>query len=173
MPPAGFPARPVAMHRRALFFHRPTMTTRPVKPTSTRGGSCLGKSSEPGFTLIETLIALAIIAISFAAASRSIMMMVNSEDTLRVTTLAHYSADNELTEIRLREAWLPAGEKRYPCPQGNYLFICTRSVSYTIKRGIERIDISVSLPPKPHRYASMSSYFYDPIRDLGRINPDD
>ncbi|MCQ0034717.1 type II secretion system protein GspI, partial [Burkholderia glumae] len=102
-----------------------------------------------------------------------IMMMVNSEDTLRVTTLAHYSADNELTEIRLREAWLPAGEKRYPCPQGNYLFICTRSVSYTIKRGIERIDISVSLPPKPHRYASMSSYFYDPIRDLGRVNPDD
>ncbi|SEC10662.1 type II secretion system protein I [Pseudomonas marginalis] len=66
---------------------------------------------EQGFTLIEVLVALAIIAVAMAAAVRVAGLMTQSNGLLRDRSMALLSAQGRLAELRL-EGRLPRGTKR-------------------------------------------------------------
>ena len=54
-----------------------------------------------GFTLIEVVVALAIVAIGMLAVFKTIGDTVNNVDELRDRSLAEWIADNRITEIRI------------------------------------------------------------------------
>ena len=62
-----------------------------------------------GFTLLEVMVALAIVAIALAAAVKASAMSVDNLSYLRNKTLAHWVALNLLAERRLQPVWPAVG----------------------------------------------------------------
>ena len=62
-----------------------------------------------GFTLIEVLVALAILAIALSAALRATNISTDTAITLRQKTLASFVANNLLAEAVAKRIFPPAG----------------------------------------------------------------
>lgn len=62
-----------------------------------------------GFTMIEVLVALAIIAVALAASLRAVGSMAAGEQDLHRRLLAGWSADNELAQLRLSHTFPDVG----------------------------------------------------------------
>lgn len=58
-----------------------------------------------GFTLLEVMIALAIIAISLAAATTAISGNIRNASGLQQRTYAHWVAMNKMAELQLSKQW--------------------------------------------------------------------
>ena len=65
-----------------------------------------------GFTLIEVMVALTIIAISLGALLNTSGTQANSAAYLKHKTLAHWVAVNELTQIRIAKEFPDLGDKK-------------------------------------------------------------
>ena len=72
---------------------------------------------ESGFTLIEVMVALAILAVVAVAASRASSAYLSSVDVLRTRTLAHFVAQNAAADLRIQETWLTAKHPNNQCPR--------------------------------------------------------
>lgn len=60
-----------------------------------------------GFTLVEVMVALAIVAMALPAMLTLITAQLDSAGSVREKTYAYWVAENELTRIRLRQAYFP------------------------------------------------------------------
>ncbi len=56
---------------------------------------------QPGFTLLEVLVALVIVALGLMAAFGQVNQSLTVSSRLRDKTLAHWIASNEMTRMRL------------------------------------------------------------------------
>ena len=65
-----------------------------------------------GFTLIEVMVALTIIAISLGALLSTSGTQANSAAYLKQKTLAHWVAVNELTELRMAKEFPAPGDEK-------------------------------------------------------------
>ena len=65
---------------------------------------------QSGFTLIEVMVALTIIAISLGALLSTSGTQANSVAYLKQKTLAHWVAVNELTELRMAKEFPAPGD---------------------------------------------------------------
>ncbi|MGD8709389.1 MAG: type II secretion system minor pseudopilin GspI [Ectothiorhodospiraceae bacterium] len=63
------------------------------------------KRRHSGFTLIEVLVALAIIALGLAAVIQAAGQSTANASALRDRTFAHWVAMNKLTEMQVQGAW--------------------------------------------------------------------
>jgi len=97
-----------------------------------------------GFTLIEVLVALAILAVALAAASRAAAMMADSSAELRERLLAGWVAQNRLAELQARRAWPEAGIREGEVEQAGGKMVWREAVSATQNRAFRRIEISVA-----------------------------
>jgi general secretion pathway protein I len=108
-----------------------------------------------GFTMIEVLVALAIIAVALAASLRAVGMLANDEGELHRRLLAGWSADNALTEVHLVREWPDIGEQSFDCSQGNLPLTCTERVSATPNPIFRRVEISVTTPGRSGNLAQL------------------
>src|SRR3989442_4999831 len=58
-----------------------------------------------GFTLVEILVALAVLAIALTATARSLGAALDTTAALRDRTLARWVAEDRLAELELRREW--------------------------------------------------------------------
>ena len=96
-----------------------------------------------GFTLIEVLIALAVIALALLALTRTASMQVRDFDALRERTLAGWVAANALTETRLASPFPATGRSDGHMQLAGREWRWTREVLATQNAEIRRIDIRV------------------------------
>ncbi|WP_374692776.1 MULTISPECIES: type II secretion system minor pseudopilin GspI [unclassified Burkholderia] len=108
-----------------------------------------------GFTMIEVLVALAIIAVALAASIRAVGTMATNASDLHRRLLAGWSADNALAQLRLTHAWPEVGEQSFDCSQGNLQLVCTQRVSTTPNPVFRRVQMSVSMPGRAGVLAQM------------------
>lgn len=108
-----------------------------------------------GFTMIEVLVALAIIAVALAASLRAVGALATGEADLHNRLLAGWSADNELAQLRLTHIWPDLGSHSFDCSQGNLKLICTDSVSATPNPIFRRVEVNVTSPGKKGSLAQM------------------
>lgn len=99
-----------------------------------------------GFTMIEVLVALAIIAVALAASLRAVGALATSEADLHRRLLAGWSADNELAQLRLTHTWPDIGSRSFDCSQGNLKLICIDRVSSTPNPIFRRVEVVVESP---------------------------
>lgn len=96
-----------------------------------------------GFTLIEILVALAIIAIALTAVVAETGQHVNSTIHMRDRTLAHWVAMNRVTEHLAATQWAPVGVSNGVDELAGREWFWTTTVSATPDGDIRRVDVEV------------------------------
>ena len=115
---------------------RAHMTTHSTRQTS------LSKR-EDGFTLIEVMVALAILAVVAVAASRASSAYLSSVEVLRTRTLAHFVAQNAAADLRIQESWLTANSTQTVDAQGRTWQVAM-IVNNTLSPALKEVNISVA-----------------------------
>lgn len=120
-------------------LYKPLMTSQPMsfKSISTKPGR------ESGFTLIEVMVALAILAVVAVAASRASSAYLSSVDILRTRTLAHFVAQNAAADLRIQETWLTANRAQTVNAQGRDWQI-VMTVGDAITPALKEVNIAVA-----------------------------
>lgn len=77
----------------------------------------LRRSMARGFTLIEVMVALAIVALTLAAGLRAAGALTDNAQRLADVMAAQWCAENQLTELRLQGALPGSGETDFSCTQ--------------------------------------------------------
>jgi general secretion pathway protein I len=96
-----------------------------------------------GFTLIEILVALAIVAIALAAGLKATTALTNNAQRQSSVLLAHICAENELVRARLSRQMPDIGESRVACEQAGRVFDVAISVLPTPNPSFRRVDAQV------------------------------
>ena len=112
-----------------------------------------------GFTLIEVLVALAILAVALAAATRASSMSLSGSESLRQRLLAGWVAQNRLAEHTARRDWPETGSQSGEAEQGGVPWRWEERVSATPNDLFRRIEIVVYPASQPgHEAARLAGY---------------
>lgn len=99
-----------------------------------------------GFTLVEILVALAIVAVALAAGMRALAQSADSASTLKARTLALWVAQNRLATAQLADPWPALGSATGESEQAGSRFVWRESVSGTQNPAFRKIEITVAEP---------------------------
>ena len=99
-----------------------------------------------GFTLLEVLVALAIVGTALGASLRAVGSLTQNSSDLRASMMATWSAENRLAQIRLGREWPPLGQRRFDCPQDDLPLMCEEYVYSTPNPYFRRVEVSVMAP---------------------------
>jgi len=116
-----------------------------------------------GFTLIEVLVALAIVSFALAAMAGTMVQMLNAANTMRDRTYASWIANNKITEMRLSnvlpEVSTSSGEVTYAGVDWNWRAV----VSETGVENLYRIDVSISFPGQDPLMRPVTGFIGEPV----------
>jgi general secretion pathway protein I len=116
-----------------------------------------------GFTLIEILVALAIVAIGLAAAVRATSQVTAGNENARVRLVATWVAQDRLVERSARRDWPAPGMVSGSAAQGPFAFAWRESVSATADPSLRRIDIAIAETARPdYVVARLTGYLFAP-----------
>lgn len=101
-------------------------------------------SRQRAFTLVEVLVALAILAVALAAASRSVALSTDSAIEHKQRVLAGLVAENRLGELVARRAWPGVGVTEGTEKQAGVDLRWRAEVFATPHPGLRRVEIQVS-----------------------------
>ncbi len=99
--------------------------------------------SAGGFTLLETLAALAVLAVALSSAIQAASGFARNAAYLRDRTLAHWVALNQATERRVRKEWPQMGVIKGQERMGNRDWYWVVLVSSTPVDSIRKMEIEV------------------------------
>ena len=102
-----------------------------------------GRLRVHGFTLIEVLVALAILAVALAAAVRSVSLATESTIELRERLLGTGAAQNRIAEYAARPLWPDIGTREGTAEQAGVRFIWRENVSGTPNPRFRRVEVRV------------------------------
>jgi general secretion pathway protein I len=111
--------------------------------TRAHGNSRSGLPAHRGFTLIEVLAALVIVALGMIAAIQAVTQSARNGVYLRDKTLAHWIGMNVLTERRLQPAPPDVAESTGRVEYANQLWQWSMKVTQTQVSSLRRMDIRV------------------------------
>lgn len=96
-----------------------------------------------GFTLVEVLVALSIVAIALTAGSQATLSLTRNAERQSDVLLAQVCAENELVRARLSRQMPGVGDTRIDCEQAGRNFTVAVSVRPTPNPNFRRIDAEV------------------------------
>jgi general secretion pathway protein I len=118
---------------------------------------------QTGFTLLEVMVALAIVGLALATASISISQMAGNASTLQERTYASWIAQNKITELRLSgeipEVKATSGELEF----ANRTWGWRAVVSATDVENLRRVDVTISWPGDEYGIYQVSGFVGEPM----------
>jgi len=96
-----------------------------------------------GFTLIEMLVALAIVAVALLAGVRAVGTMAQTSAELKLRLLAQIAAENRVAELRAARAFPGIGSRTVACPQARVPLECVEEAKATPNPLFRRIEVRV------------------------------
>jgi general secretion pathway protein I len=96
-----------------------------------------------GFTLIEILVALAVVAVALAAGSQATSALTRAAARQSAQWLAQLCAENELIRLRLTRQLPGVGDSTSECQQAGRTLQVTLSVVPTPNPNFRRVDALV------------------------------
>jgi general secretion pathway protein I len=104
-----------------------------------------------GFTLIEVLVALAILAVALAAVIRSAGIAADGTLELKERLHATWIAQNRIAEYSTRSLWPDVGTRAGNAEQGGVAFAWRETVTATPNPLFRRVEVQVYGPRTPER----------------------
>jgi general secretion pathway protein I len=111
-----------------------------------------------GFTLLEVLVALAIIAIALTAAVRASGVSLDSSAQVRERMFATWIAQNRLAELTARRAFPDLGRHNGEATQAGRKFTWEEIVGPTPNDNFRRVEIQVHAAGQDHVAATLVGY---------------
>jgi len=97
-----------------------------------------------GFTLIEVLVALAIVAVALGAGINAAGALTGNAQRLSDVSLAQWCADNRLVNLKLARQFPGTGDSDFACDQLGRSFKGQLRVRPTPNPNFRRVDASVA-----------------------------
>jgi general secretion pathway protein I len=124
-----------------------------------------------GFTLIEAVVALLIVALGMTAVFIQLNYFATSSVLLQNKTLASWIGSNVVTEMSLGDEWPPLGETENEVEFGQQDWVYTVKVSETDVENLRRVDVAVALAERPdHTIHTVSGLIEPPNNDLPPVS---
>lgn len=101
------------------------------------------KKRQFGFTLIEVMAALAVLAVGMTAAMHASNQASLAGSFLKQKTIAHWTAENLTTEVQIEKKWLSIGQSKDTVEMAGLEWVWTRKVTKTDVPELRRVDIRV------------------------------
>ena len=105
--------------------------------------SVYSRAHSVGFTLIEVMVALAIVAIALMAGVQATITLTNHAQRQSDGLLARICAENELVRIRLARQMPVMGESSFDCEQAERVFTGQLRVAPTPNPNFRRVEAVV------------------------------
>lgn len=102
-----------------------------------------------GFTLIEVLVALGIVAVALVAGLRASAALTANAQRQSDVLLAHLCAENELVRMKLAKQLPAVGDAQQACEQAGQAFTIRVKVSTTPNPSFRRVDAQVFAGASP------------------------
>jgi general secretion pathway protein I len=99
--------------------------------------------SAAGFTLIEVLVALGIVAVALAAGMRATAALTNNAERQASQLLAQLCAENALMAVRLARQMPAVGDNVVSCEQADRSFVVKLSAIATPNPNFLRVEARV------------------------------
>lgn len=115
-----------------------------------------------GFTLIEVLVALAVLAIALAAVVRTMGQSIDLAADLRERTLALWVAQERAALLQLTKAWPDLATAKGTAEMGGREWEWQERTSSTDVAAMRRVDIEVRAPRSPDLRARVSIFLRKP-----------
>lgn len=120
-----------------------------------------------GFTLLEILVALTVLAIALSASLAAVSQYTKQVAELKQRTVAHWIAMNEITRLRVTEAWSNSGSKRGKQSMANtdwaWQYTITKPPGLdTSKVDMRQVTIEVTLDGEEKILATLTGYLGNP-----------
>ena len=96
-----------------------------------------------GMTLIEVLVALAIVAITLTAGIKAAGGLTTNAQRMSDLTLAQWCAENKLMALRLSKTYPSVGDSDFACEQGGLTFPGHMRVRQTANSNLRSVKISM------------------------------
>lgn len=113
------------------------------KDRKDRKNARLASPLHRGFTLVEVLVALSIVAIALTAGTQATLSLTRNAERQSDVLLAHMCAENEMVRARLSKQMPGVGDTRIDCEQAGRRFAVALSVRPTPNPNFRRIDAEV------------------------------
>lgn len=99
-----------------------------------------------GFTLIEVLVALAIVAVTLGAGIKAAGALSNNAVRLAEVSEAQWCADNQLVGLKLAKQYPGVGDSDFKCEQLGLTYTGKLQVRPTPNPNFRRVDAVMSNP---------------------------
>lgn len=98
---------------------------------------------QAGMTLVEVLVALAIVAITLSAGIKAAGGLTVNAQRMDDLMVAQWCAENQLTSLRLTKAYPPVGDSDFGCVQVGRQLQGSMAVRPTPNPNFRRVDAQV------------------------------
>lgn len=118
--------------------------------------------SSRGFTLLEVLVAVAVLAVALAAILSGMARYADNASYIREKTIALWVAHNRLTEIKTATGWPDTGTSDGKVDMAGISWKWSENVQTTPDEQLRRIDISVQREGSDTSIATLSGFIGKP-----------
>jgi general secretion pathway protein I len=116
-----------------------------------------------GFTLVEILVAVAILAIAIAAVQRAASLATDSARETRARLAATWAAGNRVAALRAGTQFPPPAATRLTVEQAGLSLVIDETIADTPNPSIRRVSLAVSDANEPGRVlANMTAFVGKP-----------
>lgn len=115
-----------------------------------------------GFTLIEVMVALVIVALSLATVSAAISQMADAAISMQQRTYASWIAQNKIAEMRLANTIPEVSETDGDIVYAGREWLWTATVLETGVENLFRVDVSISLADNDTHIRTVSGFIGEP-----------
>lgn len=122
--------------------------------------------AERGFTLLETMVALVIVALGMTAVFMQLSQFASSSIYLRDKTIASWIGSNTVTELSIQPNWPELGAEELEVEFASRIWSLRIEISETDVENLRRADVSVALADRPERIIHTVSGLIEPPAPL-------